>query len=565
MKLCRWMTAIAMLAVLASTSAIAVPTRYIVFTLDVDESVQPVFYTEVDLSPPSSVRANAIAAAEPASEERIAYHAFRHGLDLGGRSVAVPDLRGEFAHDPEHGDGSIDAFAIAKAERSFVVRIPVSDADALEFAHKNGSQRVDLDALAANAHTLALADRVPALQIAREVSSGDPSNRLDVLVVGDGYSSAQQAQFTTDAMLLHDSFFGLTPYHEYQSFVNWTTGFIASAQSGADHPPYQAGCTTSSCCADASANGDPLSGHFVSTAFNARFCTAQIQRLVTVNQSSVLAAAAAYPGWDKIFVVVNDTTYGGSGGDMAVTSTHAQAKQIILHEFGHSFSQLADEYSSAYPGFPACSDISGNAPCEPNVTNQTAAAQVKWATWFTAGNPIPTPSGHAGVGLFQGARYLTTGMYRPVDQQCLMQYLGKPFCPVCRQEYVRTLYRGGFGVPANGIDLIEPGTESPSTAAVVVYPAGTNQVFQASLLQPTVGALDVGWYLDGNLIDAATMASYTFSQAGASPATHTLELRVKDLTAFVASSMAGALLDHKRTWTIHVVNSDDTIFENGFD
>ena len=419
--------------------------------------------------------------------------------------------------------------------------------------------------LAASARTLSLAASVPRLQIAREPSSGNSANRLDLLVVGDGYTSAQQSQFNTDATVLHDSFFGLTPYHEYQSFVNWTTGFIASAQSGADHPPYQAGCTNSSCCSDSDAIGDPLAGHYVNTAFSAQFCTSQIQRLVTVNQSLVLAAAAAYPGWDKIFVVVNDTTYGGSGGNISVTSTHAQAKQIILHEFGHSFSHLADEYSSAYPGFPACSDISGTAPCEANVTNQTAAAQVKWATWFTAGNPIPTPSGHAGVGLFEGARYLTTGMYRPVDQQCLMQYLGKPFCPVCRQEYVRTLYRGGFGVPVNGIDLIEPGTESPSTALAVTYTAGTNQVFHATLLQPTVGTLGVQWYLDGNPINSATSSSYTFQQASASPATHTLELRIKDLTTFVAPSMAGTLLDHKRTWTIHVVNGDDTIFKNGFD
>ncbi|MEO5560481.1 MAG: M64 family metallopeptidase [Dokdonella sp.] len=564
MKSRQWMTAPAMMAVLVSTSAFAVPTRYIVFTMDVDDRVQPVFYTEVELAAPSPA-SNAAVATASMREESVAYHAWRHGKDLGEQFVTMPNLRGEFAHDPEHGDGSIDAYAVAKVDRSFVMRIPVADADALEFAHKSSSQRIDLDMLAASARTLSLAASMPALQIAREPSSGNSANRLDLLVVGDGYTSAQQSQFNTDATVLHDSFFGLTPYHEYQSFVNWTTGFVASVQSGADHPPYQSGCSNSSCCSDPSANGDPLGGQYVNTAFNAQFCTSQIQRLVTVNQSLVLAAAAAYPGWDKIFVVVNDATYGGSGGNISVTSTHAQAKQIILHEFGHSFSHLADEYSSAYPGFPGCSDISGNALCEPNVTNQTIAAQVKWATWFTPGNAIPTPSGHAGVGLFQGARYLTTGMYRPVDQECLMQYLGKPFCPVCRQEYVRTLYRGGFGVPVNGIDLIEPGTESPSTATEVSYPAGTNQVFQATLLQPTVGTLDVHWYLDGNPINAATSSSYTFSQVSASPTTHTLELRAKDLTTFVAPSMAGALLDHKRTWTIHVVNSDDTIFKNGFD
>lgn len=476
----------------------------------------------------------------------------------------MPHLHGEFAHDPERGDGSIDAYPAIRAERSFVLRIPVDEADAVEFSHKGTDEAIDLVALSASARTLSLADRIPSLQIEREATSGNPANRVDVLVIGDGYTSAQQSLFNSDAMILHDSFFGLTPYHDYQSFVNWTTGFSASSQSGADHPPYQAGCTSASCCSDPSANGDPLGGQYVNTAFNATFCTSQIQRLVTVDQSLVLTAAAAYPGWDKIFVVVNDVTYGGSGGSISVTSTNAQANQIILHEYGHSFSHLADEYSSAYPGYPACSDLSGSSHCEPNVTNQTSAAQVKWASWFTAGNPIPTPPGHAGVGLFQGARYLTSGMYRPVDTQCLMQYLGQPFCPVCRQEYVRTLYRGGFGVPAGGIDLIEPGTESPVTTSPVVYSTGTSKFFQATLLAPTVGSLAVQWYLDGSPIAGATSPTYTFSQANASPTTRTLELRVKDLTPFVSVAMAGTLLDHKRTWTIQV-SVGDTIFKNGFE
>ena len=138
-------------------------------------------------------------------------------------------------------------------------------------------------------------------------------------------------------------------------------------------------------------------------------------RLLVVNTSKVLAAAAAMPDWDEIMVIVNDPTYGGSGGSLAVISTNGAAVQVAQHEYGHTFSRLADEYTTPFPGYPACSDMSGPA-CEPNVTDQTSRALIKWFPWIDAGTPIPTPNQTAYrrvVGLFQGARYLGTGMYRP--------------------------------------------------------------------------------------------------------------------------------------------------------
>ncbi|MGN6518379.1 MAG: M64 family metallopeptidase [Dokdonella sp.] len=545
---------------LASGIVQAAPAHYIVFSRSADGVVEPVYYTKVELA---GGRDDASAVASDAVRgEQVQWHAWKDGVDLGERSVAVPDLRGEFARDPQRGDGTIVAVRPVADLRHFVLRIPLDAADTVEFGGAQASQRFDLAAVAARADDLRLAARVPQAWIDRVQGGGSPANRVDMLVVGDGYTAGQHSLFDADAAILHDAFFGLTPYKQYQSFVNWTTAFVASNQAGADHPPYQVGCTQASCCSDHDAIGDPHAGQFVDTAFDATFCAFQIQRLLVVDDGSVLAAAAAYPDWDKIVVVVNDDTYGGSGGDISVTSTHAQAPQIVLHEYGHSFTGLADEYSTPYPGFPACSDTGGT-PCEANVTNQAVAAQVKWNSWFSPGNPIPTPPGTSGVGLFEGARYLASGMYRPVDTQCLMQFLGVPFCPVCRQEYVRTLYRGGWGDPATGIDLIEPGSESPSTATPVHYVPGTNQPFSVALLQPTIGTLDVHWYLDGNPIGGATAPTYVFSQAGGTPSSHTLEVRVKDTTNFVSAAMAGSLLDHQRSWTIEV--DGDVIFRNGFD
>lgn len=556
---------VALLGLLAASSVhAAVPAHYVVLEMDAQGRAEPVFYAQVPLADPQRDRLG--ARAPERGVERVTYRVSRDGAKSAAMFEAqVPNfIRAEFAHDPEHGDGRIDLHPLVRdPHRAFVVRVPVDEADTIELTGTGNAakatQRIDLRELAIRSAQLPLAAAARAQSpwafdraggaAAKAANSG---NRLDILVLGDGYTSAEQTTFANHAATLKTALFNVSPYKEYQSFVNWQVGFVASAQSGADHPPYQAGCTGTSCCADGDARTDPRAGTFVNTALDAAFCTSQIHRLLTTRSSKVMAAAAAFPDWDKILVTVNDPVYGGAGGSFATVSAHTSAALIAIHEFGHSFHGLADEYDSPYPGFPACSDISGSAPCEANVTNQTNASLVKWRSWFTPGLPIPTPAGTNGTGLFQGARYLSSGMYRPVNNTCLMRALGNSFCPVCRQEYVRKLYRGGFGSPAAGIDLIEPGTESPSPAAVVNVARGSVKRFSASLLRPSIGAVTVQWYLDGAPISAATSETYDFRQDAATPATRTLELRVTDPTAFVKPEMAGALMQHSRSWTIRV-------------
>lgn len=540
----------------AAGLAQAVPAHYVVFEQEATGHVRPVYYRQVEVA-----KADWSTAA-PRAPDDVAYRLWRDGVEQGVRRVAARSLRAEFARDPARGDDRIESRRVGPAPRHFVVRVALAEGDAIEFGDGPSAQRFDLAGVAAHARSLARASVAP-VQVQRAAGAGDPGNRVDVLVLAEGYTAAQRTQFDLDVATLRDSFFGLTPYREYGSFVNWTTGFVASNESGADHPPYQAGCTQSTCCSDADAQGDPRAGQFVDTAFDSTFCYYQIQRLLYLDAAAAFAAASAYPDWDELVVVVNDPVYGGAGGPLSTTSVHPQAKQIVLHEYGHSFSGLADEYFYPDPAPPGCSDVSGGLPCEANVTDRTSASEVKWRSWFTPGNPIPTPAGTSGVGLFEGASYVPSGLFRPVDTMCLMNYLNKPFCPVCAQEYVRVLYRGGFGSPAGGIDLIEPGSETPAATVPVAYAAGTDLAFGVSLLQPTIGALDVQWYLDGGPIAGATGTTHVFSQAAATPAVRTLEVRVKDLTPLVSASMAGGLLEHRRAWTLRVFG--DAIFEDGFD
>lgn len=541
----------------ASGPALAVPAHYVVLEF-ADGQVVPVYYRQVELAVDRGGSMPASAAGS--TDDRIRWR----GQDGRVHEVSMPEIvRAEFARDPASATSAIDAVAIPNHQRSFVVRAPLAEGATIDLELPGGAtQRIDLEDIAARAEQLPLAGRVPAIA-RRAPTGGNPANRLDVLVFGDGYTAGQEGLFNTHAAALRNGMFGITPYMEYESYVNWIPAFVVSQDEGATHPPYQAGCTTSACCSDTDAQTDPLAGQVTTTAFQSRFCAFNIHRLLVANNSLVLAAAAAHQDWDVVLVSVNDPVYGGSGGQVGVLSQHPAAQEVTIHEFGHTFTELADEYDSPYPGYPPCSDVGGSPPCEANVTNQTIAASVKWHDLFTPGIQIPTPSGTPGTGLFEGARYQTTGMYRPADQ-CEMRQLGVEFCSVCRQEYVKQLYRGGWGVPAAGIDPVEPGSESPVTTQPVVYEAGSSQVFQATLLQPSIGAHDVQWWLDGAPIAGANGASYAFSQATTTPAVRTLELRVSDPTTLVIASMADGLLESSRSWTIEVVEGD-TIFADGFD
>ncbi|MBK7145821.1 MAG: hypothetical protein IPH76_11710 [Xanthomonadales bacterium] len=542
------------LGTLFSAGVGAESTHYIVFAGEPGQPAQPVFYARVERA--------ADAAPEPRDDAaELSYRPLRAGVAGAERRVERPLLRAEFARDPEHGDLHLEMRPLpATTENSFLLRLPVAAADAIEL---DDGRVFDLEALARDAARLPLAGIEAQVELQRAPNTGPPANRVDILVLGDGYTAAQTATFATHAQNLYDAMFNVSPYEDYANLVNWTAGFVTSNQSGADHPPYQAGCGTLACCADSAASTDPFAGQFSDTALDALLHQqhpppADDQFQQDHGGSRCVRELGPHPG-DRERQRVRrrrrqlcgdfGECLGAAGGDPRIRP---------------QLTKLADEYTSAYPGFPACSDIT-SPPCEANVTNQTTPALIKWAPLLTPAIPIPTPPGTAGTGLFEGARYLTTGMYRPTYSMCLMRSLGSTFCPVCAAAYVKRLYSGGFGAPAAGIDLIEPGTESPPSSGPVAYTAGDSLSVGATVLVPTLGSVTRQWLLDGVEIPGATGSSHVFNQATATPATRTLRLRVTDTTGTLPTSMAGGVLEHTRDWTINISASIGLIFANGFE
>ncbi|MEO0560355.1 MAG: M64 family metallopeptidase, partial [Bacteroidota bacterium] len=326
-------------------------------------------------------------------------------------------LRGEFHGAPlPNGGHAIDGHHLHASSWSFAVRLPRSDLamdGTVEVALTSGTQRRGAplrvpvaDLLAQTATPVRRASTVQRL-----FGDGDSGNRIDLLVVGDGYTRAEQATFFADATGVASAFLDIRPYLEYKPAFNATALFVASAESGADQP------NSGSCVGN---------GQMVDTAFDATYCTSNIDRLLTVNSSKVYTAAAAMPEWDLILVIVNDTKYGGAGGGISVISMHNQAVDLARHEVGHTFGGLADEYTYGTPR--SCTEPN----CPPNVTPSPQRAALKWAPWVDASTPLPTPDSPAyndAVGAFEGAYYTTTGMYRP-HRNCMMRALGVPFCPI---------------------------------------------------------------------------------------------------------------------------------------
>jgi hypothetical protein len=288
-----------------------------------------------------------------------------------------------------------------------------------------------------------------------------PRNRaFNVVLLAEGFTDAQQADFNTACGSFLTAFSGTPPFDELAPAINVFRVNVSSTDSGADDP--------------ASAGG---TGAVVSTYFDATFGGNGIRRLLLCNTTTALQVAAAQvPEFTVAIVVVNSPIYGGSGGSVGTYSLAGGATEIAIHEMGHTAFDLADEYPYYAGGNETGHDHHpAGEPGEPNVTTNTDRNTLKWRWAVSSTTAIPTmsnpncaqvdsrpssvPSGT--VGLFEGAHYYHCGGFRP-QYDCKMRNLGVPFCAVCRQviwDRISPLASGGY-VEMEGVasDRGEPQT-----------------------------------------------------------------------------------------------------------
>jgi hypothetical protein len=339
------------------------------------------------------------------------------------------------------------------------------------------------------------------------VDSGPPANRIDLVLVGDGYTTGELNTYINDSSDLVAAFFNELPLDAYSSYFNVHRVDVFSTDSGVDN--------------------DPVQGISKNTALDMGFWCSGIERLLCVNVSKALNAAGNAPGVDQVLALANSSMYGGAGYASSNLGTLAaqdfSAVEIAKHEFGHSFANLADEYDYGGPAtWP------GGEPSDKNVSiydePTMASLGAKWHLWLSA----------PGVGTFEGAAYSQFDIYRPTFNS-KMRNLGRPFESVNVERFIVNMYKD-----VAPIDAASPPGVHPSNAILFVDP-----------VDPLTHTLDVQWSLDGTPIPGATGTTLALTPLGLGQGTHTISATVVDGTALVVDEENRLeFMTETRSWTI---------------
>ncbi|MDR2130570.1 MAG: IgA Peptidase M64 [Odoribacteraceae bacterium] len=258
----------------------------------------------------------------------------------------------------------------------------------------------------------------------REIQvTGDPARRVDIVLLPDGYTAAEMEKFLDDCRAFTRGLFSFSPYREHASLFNVRAVMAPSLESGTDNPREHV---------------------WKNTLLGASFYTLDSERYLMTYDHKTLRTLAAHVPYDFIYVIVNTGKYGGGAiyNHYGISvSGNILAAKVYVHEFGHLFLGLGDEYAEdgAYNDmYPL--DVE---PWEANLTT-LVRFESKWKDMLDAATPVPTPLDPARpdrLGVYEGGGYAFKGVYRP-RQDCLMRTLsGNDFCPVCTRAIVEQVHR----------------------------------------------------------------------------------------------------------------------------
>ena len=255
---------------------------------------------------------------------------------------------------------------------------------------------------------------------------GDPKECIDVVIVAEGYTESELETFFKDAEIASESLFAHAPFSANKSKFNILAVGAVSKDSGVSIPRL---------------------GQWKNTALSSHFSTFYSDRYLTTLHIKDLHDVLAGLPYEHIIILANTDEYGGGGIYNSYTLTtahHEQFRPVVVHEFGHSFGGLADEYfyddqyETQYP--------SDTEPWEPNLTTLVDFGS-KWKDMLPKKTKIPTPIPPLDteenlmkkIGVYEGGGYQSKGVYRPFYTCRMKVNEVSRFCDVCQRAMQRLI------------------------------------------------------------------------------------------------------------------------------
>lgn len=304
------------------------------------------------------------------------------------------------------------------------------------------------------------ANNTPFLKTKDVYISGDPKHKVDIVLLSEGYTEEEMPQFHAHAKAFTEALLETEPFASRKNDINIRLVECPSSQSGLAHPHQDI---------------------YRKSRLSVTYGIFDSERYALGFDNKTIRNAAANVPYDHTAILMNDSIYGGGGiYNLYITAAAKNAfqKYLFVHEFGHHFADLADEYYASSTAYEMGSTI--KEPWELNVTTKTKKEEIKWGDLIEENTPLPTPWGkdkfdkhsietqkkraqlraaktpeykmnsffteqqiweekhlseieHANkTGLYEGAQYHSHGIYRSAPN-CIMFTRTNHFCPACQR------------------------------------------------------------------------------------------------------------------------------------
>ena len=247
--------------------------------------------------------------------------------------------------------------------------------------------------------------------------SGDPEDKVDLVFIAEGYTPGEKDKFFNDVDRFSNYFFSVKPFAEMKNEFNIHAVYSPSSASGSDNPGIS---------------------RWISTPAETGFYTFGSERYLTSSEYWKICDLVTNVPHDHILILVNTDKYGGGGiynHYSVFTSDHSLSEIVFVHEFGHGFAGLGDEYYNSEVAYESFYSLDKE-PLPPNLTT-LVNFELKWKDMVQKDVPVPTPVKREyadRVGAFEGGGYVAKGVYRPQIKCRMKSNDAEEFCKVCQRS-----------------------------------------------------------------------------------------------------------------------------------